>query len=107
MLGCYFVVYAGLLKSPHRWSRISESDFYRVHAGMTEQEVEKILGKPVDSFENGSKLWMLDGEGSITVEFDQQTGRVKRGEFQSGDPLPYKVRIPPKVEPSTSRSTYP
>lgn len=67
-------------------SRIDQENFDRIQAGMTQQEVEAILGSPTESsstsfggLSGGSATW-TSGDATIAVQF--VNGKVQFKQFQ-------------------------
>jgi hypothetical protein len=65
---------------------VTRANFYRLRAGITEQEAEAILGRPgaVDgeSYRCCSKAWK---EGDLFVILEFLDGHLRRGEMEDGD----------------------
>jgi len=85
-----------VITTQHRRSGITQENFDRIKEGMTEAEVEKILGGPPGTYTDRPivvlmsgvmfRSWWIGDEGVIMIEvtFDEPR-RVNRKEF---DPIP-------------------
>lgn len=71
-------------------SPVNQDNFKKIETGMTQAEVEAILGRPDESssaslgnFSGGSSTWKA-GDASITVQF--MNDRVQFKQFTKGGP---------------------
>jgi hypothetical protein len=99
LIGLGVWIVAGALRPRHN---ISQAGFELIRAGMTEREVETILGGPAGDYTHGrvdpsecipSGEWLLDGkewvgnESIVTVAFDEE-GKVLHAQIREVPHLP-------------------
>jgi hypothetical protein len=81
-LASYVVLYGSLYKLVSIGDRISEANCFRINRGMSEKQVEEILGPPDKDWGAGVKTWTSLNAGTIIVDFDAG-GRVENAKFLS------------------------
>jgi hypothetical protein len=85
ILVSYALVYTGLVGKLHFGDRINEANFYRLKRGMTEKEVEGILGSTDKDWGAGVKTWTSTNVDLVIIVDYDEAARVKDATLLSVD----------------------